>query len=260
MAAKTHGKRPGSSQQGPSKKRKLAHAAPGAKGGNQKPKAKGKDHAFDRPTIPIPRNEDDEDSELEGSDLDMVQEYGPSLGFLSALDEKGISRSKKEQDRLHQLNKPVKKAPVEDDLPSVNSSSEGEDNWDSDVGSDVEDSHFSSEDEEGSVAGPSRIRSKGVAHDSDSDSDAEMMYEAAPRKRRASWSESEVGKTIERLPIKLGDGRIQKSNSSRVVFQIEGRDEDEEEEEIIPDEPVPVTRVEDVATGARFGRPAVADV
>ncbi|KAG9125943.1 hypothetical protein FRC07_005521 [Ceratobasidium sp. 392] len=64
-------------------------------------------------------------------------------------------------------------------------------------------------------------------------------------------------RTAERLPIKLGDGRIQSTGARAVASESESEDE---EEELDQDEE-PVSRaVEDVATGARFGRPAVRDV
>ncbi|KAI0064596.1 nucleolar complex-associated protein 3 [Artomyces pyxidatus] len=215
--------------QGPSKRRKIASS----KGES---KAKGKDYAFDRPTIPIPQLNDDEDSDLEEQDIQLVEEYGGAVAFLQSLDEKGISRSKKEQDRLHRLCKPVRQTRVDDDLPSVNSHSDDEEAWKASGSSDAASPH-------------GRV---------DSDSDAEMSYEAVPRKRRPSWSDEERRKTVERLPIKLGDGRIQKSGGKVIVGPEE--EEDESEEEGLAEEEHPEPQREDVATGARFGRASVLDV
>lgn len=77
--------------QGPFKKRKLAHGSAGSvKAGS---KAKGKDHAYDRLTIAVPRHDDDdENSMLDEEDAGMLEEFGGAVKFLSALDEKGIAR------------------------------------------------------------------------------------------------------------------------------------------------------------------------
>ncbi|KAI0030754.1 nucleolar complex-associated protein-domain-containing protein [Vararia minispora EC-137] len=257
MGTQTHGKRSAKGQQGPSKKRKLTHTRP-VKASSKTKAGKGKERAYDRLMIPVPqREDDDEDSALEEEDTGMFDEYGPAVKFLSSLDEKGIARSKKEQNRLHQLSKPVRKAPSDDDLPSLHSHSSDEDDWDSGVPSDLDGS-----DDDGSaaidydpdepVAGPSRVRSRARRRDSDA---SELSYEAIPRRRRPSWSGSESDRGINRLPIKLPDGRIQNLNGK--IHLYESDESSEEEEEAIPEPNVPR---DDVATGARFGRPAVADV
>lgn len=96
----------------------------------------------------------------------------------------------------------------------------------------------------------------------DLDSDAEMPYETAPRKRRPSW-EPESKNDVERLPIKLADGRIQKTGKKSMPAPDAEESEDDSEEEKVDTEQLERhgrQRVEDVATGARFGRPAVVDV
>jgi len=151
-----------------------------------------------------------------------------------------LYRSKKETDRLHQLNKPIRKAPVDDDLPSIDSHDEDEDGgiWDSDE-EEEENGFFS--DEESNL-------------DSESDSDIEMAYEAAPRKvLKASKNEP---RGISRLPIKLPDGQIQETGR-RDVSSSDSSESDSNEE--VPNSAQPFAR-DDVATGARFGRPAVVDV
>jgi nucleolar complex protein 3 len=56
-------------------------------------RAKGKERAFERTTIEIPRgNRDSEDSELDDEDLGVIEEFGAGASFLQTLDEKGISR------------------------------------------------------------------------------------------------------------------------------------------------------------------------
>ena len=149
---------------------------------------------------------------------------------------------------------------MDDDLPSIHShSSDGE--WDSAVPSDFDDaSDIDASDidsgllsEEEPIAGPSRVRARARRRGSDG---SEMSYEAQPRKRRPSWSESENEKGVGRLPIKLADGSLQQS-AGKVILD-ESSESSEEEEEPTPRAPSPVR--EDVSTGARFGRPAVADV
>ena len=85
-----------------------------------------------------------------------------------------------------------------------------------------------------------------------------MPYELMPRKRRPSWEpEEKKEKGVERLPIKLTDGRLLKSGEKVVLDADESEEDDDESEE---EEYVPEQKVEDVSTGARFGRPAVVDV
>ena len=76
--------------QGVSKKRKLSKDAADPKKSTAKPKAKGKEKAADRATIPIPTYDDD--VELSDEDLEAFEEFGDAIGFLSKLDEKGIAR------------------------------------------------------------------------------------------------------------------------------------------------------------------------
>ena len=176
------------------------------------------------------------------------------------------SRSKKETERLHQLHKPVRKA-VEDDLPSIHSHSEGEEEWssgidDMDSVSGEEEPMSSSDEEAPSTAGSSphaQRKRRRKAADSDEE---ELPFEAQPRKRRMSWEpESDKEKGIERLPIKLADGRIQKSGNKVFLDDSEesGLDSDTESAGHQAQN-VPQSKVEDVSTGARFGRPAVVDV
>ncbi|KAF7964822.1 hypothetical protein HWV62_2733 [Athelia sp. TMB] len=255
MTTKAHGKRPAPTSQAPSKKRKLAPASKNAHQKNgAKPKAKGKDKASDRKIIPIPiQPEDSEDeSDLQDHDLDILEEYGANAGFLQSLDQTGISRSKKETLRLHQLNKPVRKA-VEDDLPSLNSEDENEDeeDWNSDLDESSLGSGSDLDDEDAGQHAP----------DSD-DSDAEMSYEAAPRKMVANSDDEE---NFNHLPTKLADGRIKKSESKPTALAAVSKpqaDESDDDDVFDEDEAERLERyrVEDVSTGARFGRPAVADV
>lgn len=143
------------------------------------------------------------------------------------------------------MNKPVKKPVNTDDLPSVDSHDEGEGDWDSEIPSD-EDNSLSDGDSDDSM--PS----------SDLDSDAEMPYETAPRKRRPSW-ESSANQGIQGLPIKLADGRIQKTGAKLKQLPT-SEDTEDESEDANEEEDEQTPRREDVSTGARFGRPAVVDI
>ncbi|KAJ7452460.1 nucleolar complex-associated protein-domain-containing protein [Mycena galericulata] len=248
MAPKTGGKRSAPPTLAPSKRRKLAPSAQKSKPGGGpkkytiKPKEKGKEKAADRGTIPIPTHDTDGELELSDQDLEVLEEYGGAASFLNALDHKASCKTV----RLHRLNKPVKKATATDDLPSVDSHDEAEDDWDSEITSD-EDSTLSDGDSDNSISS------------NNLDSDVEMPYETAPRKRRPSW-ESSADQGIQGLPIKLADGRIQKTGtkvkqlptSEDTDSESEDADENEDEQEYV--------RREDVSTGARFGRPAVVDV
>ena len=113
-------------------------------------------------------------------------------------------------------------------------------------------------DAESSSAGAKRTRRRKQA----GSDDEEMPFESRPRKRRPSWEpESDKEKGIARLPIKLADGRVQKSTSKVFLDESEesGLDSDEESAEGHT-EVATLPKVEDVSTGARFGRPAVVDV
>ena len=152
--------------------------------------------------------------------------------------------------RLHELTKPVRKPEVyEDDLPSLNTDDDSE--WDSDLPEDMSDASGDefSDDEDGD----------NVASDYSNDSNEEMPYETIPRKPRAQSSEPTE---VHRLPIKLANGKIQKTGMKAASIKtpqrpVEEDDDDSEEED---EEYEEEQKVEDVATGARFGRPAVVDV
>ena len=56
-------------------------------------KANGKQRAFQRTTIDVPRgNSDIEDHELDDEDLSVIKQFGAGASFLQTLDENGISR------------------------------------------------------------------------------------------------------------------------------------------------------------------------
>ncbi|KAF8744222.1 Nucleolar complex-associated protein 3, partial [Rhizoctonia solani] len=211
----------------------------------KKTKAKGKERAFERPTIPIPEAESDDDNQsLEEEGLEYFHQGG-NIQFLASLDKKAIARSKKETQRLHKLNKPVLESrPADDDLPSVASHSDDGEDWSSLDSDGLSDQDTPSDEDLDSDKGlPDQF-----------DSDEELPYEKAGRPRPPSPK-----RQAERLPIKLGDGRIQSTGAREVQSDSEDQGKSEEDESIVVSETKPPA-IEDVATGARFGRPAVRDV
>lgn len=153
------------------------------------------------------------------------------------------------------MHKPVRAPVQEDDLPSLNSDDEDEDSYSSapenegDALLDDSDGEYASS---ASLSVPQRRRKK--------DSDEEMPYETLPRKRRPSWElESDQDKAIERLPIKTTDGRIQK-NGEKIILRNDDSESEASDVEEEAEQYETQSKVEDVATGARFGRPAVVDI
>ncbi|CAE6492248.1 unnamed protein product [Rhizoctonia solani] len=210
----------------------------------KKTKAKGKERASDQTTIPIPEVESDEENQgVEEEGLEYFRER--DIQFLASLDKKGIARSKKETQRLHELTKPDRASKhIEDDLPSIGSHSDDGDDWSS-LASDalLDEDALSDEDLDSDDDVPKRL-----------DSDEEFPYEIAGRPRPPSPK-----RQAERLPIKLGDGRIQSTGAREVQSDSEEGEESEDDENVtVSDTKPPV--IEDVATGARFGRPAVRDI
>ena len=151
-------------------------------------------------------------------------------------------RSKKETHRLHDLTKPIRKTTVRDDLPPLNS--DDEESWDSNVD---DDDLESLDDDEGSL---------GDMSDASDDSNEEMPYETIPRIQPTTVKTPDE---IKRLPIKLANGKIQETGIKTMISRHPSLSEEPEDisESEAEEEP---QRVEDVSTGARFGRPAVVDV
>ena len=156
------------------------------------------------------------------------------------------------------MDRPTRRVPVDDDLPSINSHTDDEEVWSSDIRDDLSevDSDLSEDDalgaDEQADSSKIRIRSKRATTDSD---DAEMTYESISRRRRPSWSDEEV--VIDRLPIKLRDGKIKRTGPKLVVRA----QSEEQSEDYSPEQwPEPEPTREDITTGARFGRLSVIDV
>ncbi|KAK0228505.1 nucleolar complex-associated protein-domain-containing protein, partial [Armillaria fumosa] len=243
MGLKT-GKRSGPPSQKPSKRRKLDHGSKSkpTKEPTKSTKAKGKEKAADRLVIPIP--EGDEDSSLSDQDMDLLNGYGNSVAFLGRLDQAGISRSKKETVRLHQMNKPRRQKNDDDNLPAVNSDVEDDGSWTSGIDDDF-DSEYGDDNSD-------------IHQLSASDSDAEMPYETAPRISQAFQEPKH--KILQRLPIKLTDGRVQELGIKSTIVDSEDSEDNNEEEEEFPYMAQSSLKVDDVSTGARFGRAAIVDV
>ena len=163
------------------------------------------------------------------------------------------------------MHKPVRAA-VEDDLPSIHSDGDEdeEEDWssgieDSEDGEDIQNFSDVSSDEGSSSASSQVVRRKKTKRiHSD---DEEMPYEAQPRKPPAMHAlESDDENVVRRLPIKLADGRVQESSNGKVSLPRKDRFSEDSESELESPPPVNHFKVEDVSTGARFGRPAVIDV
>lgn len=151
---------------------------------------------------------------------------------------------------MRRLDKPLRKAPKDDDLPSVNSHTDDEEVWSSDLREELSEDGASLQDDVSDSSQP-RSRTRRAA----SNSDAEMSYEAVPRRTRPSWSEGEV--VIDRLPIKLRDGKLQRTGPKLVI---PARPDEESEEDTLGRTPELEPPREDITTGARFGRLSVIDV
>ncbi|KAH7103818.1 nucleolar complex-associated protein 3 [Auriculariales sp. MPI-PUGE-AT-0066] len=244
-------KRPSSAAPKGANTNKRRRPNPTAKGKEQKKsKATGPKNAFERAYIPIPTAEDSA-SDLEEGDIEYFASQNGTGAFLHSLDQKGIARSKKETDRLHQFYKPVRAQKQDDDLPSVNSHSDDDSDW-----SGVENADGVDNDEDLELSDTSSIAS---SPHSLPDSDTEMPYERVPRRKHES-SQPRDTKEVPRLPIKMSDGRVQLTGSRTVAKDVSEDEEESQQDEIDAWQMYDAPKVEDVTTGARFGRPAVVDV
>lgn len=163
-----------------------------------------------------------------------------------------------ETDRLHKLSKPARRAVEDDDLPSINSHDDDSELWNSDIGEEIDSVVDSDDFDDDSLsepeAGPSKPRSN---------FDEEQTYELKPRRQPAKLDEE---KGPERLPIKLANGQIKKRGNLPALPKERADSESEDETEAAKGAPRNHygdhlgSLVEDVATGARFGRPSVAAV
>lgn len=188
-------------------------------------------------------------------------------GFLDKLDHTGIARqvdsrtpsvqlltyiharSKKETVRLHKLSKQPRVRSHNDELPSLDSHDENQGS----SGYLMDDSNLNLSDN-GNRDDEDDLSSS-MHHEANSDE--EQPYERKLRTRGGDW-DSAAEHTMPRLPIKFPDGRVV-GTAGRIIPQVESGSESEDNIRPFPEE-VETHVVEDVSTGARFGRPAVADV
>ncbi|KAF8590512.1 nucleolar complex-associated protein 3 [Ramaria rubella] len=212
---------------------------------------KGKQRAYERATIPLPAVNDD-DENISDQDMEFFTENLATGSFLNHLDRIAIARSKRETSRLHNLDKPARVASNKNDLPSLDSQDEGD--WSD--GDGVDSSSLQLSDDDGSdYFSPTNQVSQ------ETNFNAEQPYERKARIRGASWEPRDAG-IVSKLPIKLPDGRIV-DTGKRTILKMGTANGDEAEagssnrQVRVPSE---TYIVEDVSTGARFGRPAIASV
>lgn len=157
------------------------------------------------------------------------------------------------------MTKPIRTKADDDDLPSVNSHDDDHELWDSDL-EEYSGSEDDSEDK-------SELESDNTGSGKLASSDAEQTYERQPRPKNKLFDKDEI-KGSERLPVKLPDGTIRKRGNVPAPAPQERSDSDSSDSGIDASSSVPKnhygehagTVVEDVSTGARFGRPAVVTV
>ena len=143
------------------------------------------------------------------------------------------------------MTKPIRKQEVYDDLPPPNSDGEDDGSW----GSEVESHELDNSDDNESLSDTNSISEN---------SDDEMPYETSAHKRRHLWNSPKS--EVQRLPIKLPDGRIKGTGTKVITTRTVAVSSEYEDSMSEPEsEPEPL-KVEDVSTGARFGRASVVDV
>ncbi|KAG8977789.1 hypothetical protein FRB90_008681, partial [Tulasnella sp. 427] len=251
-ASSSNAKRPGASNDAKqSRRNELA-----------KTKAEGKKAQKGRlrTHIDVPRapDSDDDGASMEDEDLD----FASAATFLGNLDERGISLSKRviAQQRKAERPKPAKRRKL-DETVSASADEDEEEPWSSTLeslpGTDDEEDDEEEGNEENEDTGETKADS--------SDSDEELAHEREGRTRPTEW-EPPARKGPARLPIKLADGTLKPTGNLPAP---PSSDESESEGERVDpiaswqaaaEADAAPSRREDVATGARFGRPAVVDL
>ncbi|KAG8913654.1 hypothetical protein FRC01_004440 [Tulasnella sp. 417] len=265
MAGK-HLKRKAPSSQSKRQEAKPTDPKHSGRNGQAKPKPEGKKSlkGRQRTHIEVPKGHDSDDdgASMEDEDLEFFSGHGAqAASFLGNLDERGISLSKRVITEQHKAErpKPAKRRKLDDAPPA--SQDEDEEPWSSTLeslpGTDEEDD--SDEDEAGDEG------DTGDTKAGSSDSDEELTHERQGRARPTEW-EPPARQGPARLPVKLADGTIKPTGNLPAPPS-----SDESESEAEPVDPIEswaaaagadsaASRREDVATGARFGRPAVVDL
>ncbi|KAK2466949.1 hypothetical protein APHAL10511_001207 [Amanita phalloides] len=208
---------------GPAKKRKVSVASKRRSTPSRKNQEKVTTHnVFD--------DDNDDKMELSDQDYNFLEEFGDSTSFLRHLDHKGMARNKHKLEKTLRLNKGNVQISTQDALPS-----------NSDASSDIDHQ-------------PLSVTLESQSSDSDY-SNAEMPYERGPRKTRSSESPS-GRRVIERLPIKLADGRLLKTGMKGLPSsQYIAKDVEQQDIQVTP-----ICKVEDISTAARLGHSSVLDV
>lgn len=152
------------------------------------------------------------------------------------------------------------RVPIKDDLPPIESDDDAE-SFDSNIEGDFsEDDDISGDDLSDEIpSGTDDVLDGDDEPNDEPDSDEEMPYEKIPRKQRA---QSEEPVEVQRLPIKLANGKLLQTGKKPLTTTIKEREDARRQEsssEEEDEEPEPARR-NDIATGARFGRVAVIDV
>ena len=146
------------------------------------------------------------------------------------------------------MTKPIQKQEAHDDLPPLNSDDEDGGSW----GSKVESYELDDSDDNESLSDISDTNS--ISENSDD----EMPYETSAHARRHLWSSPKS--EVQRLPIKLPDGRIKGIGTKVITTKtVAVYSEDEDSVSGPQSDPEP-PKVEDISTGARFGRVSVVNV
>ncbi|EGG08274.1 uncharacterized protein MELLADRAFT_62080 [Melampsora larici-populina 98AG31] len=270
---------------------------------NSKPKSKtktnekGKMKAF----IPIPGHSDDGQSEDEDEDgdgdedmLDEEIEMGDNAAaFLTGLDKKGITRSRKQQVVENRKARPKASAPSQSyrSLPKIGPTSNeavDDDKEDGEKIDDLDEDDFAllDSDDDGDEDldllsdMPSSISSSLSTGDDDFSDDDDLSEEDdsdecltddsalekayyASKRSKLNGSDDEANQPTEsKLPVKLPDGTIQRfpnpnqPTGSRALKNTISTDQSDTK----PAPPQPKARVGDSSHGARFGRLSLVDI
>ena len=143
------------------------------------------------------------------------------------------------------MTKPIRKREVHDDLPPPNSDGEDDGSWDSDI-----ESHELDDSEDNEPLSDTNSISE--------NSDDEMPYETSAHTRHHLWNSPKS--EVQRLPIKLPDGRIKGIGTKALTPKTVAVPSEDEDSVSRPESESEPLKVEDVSTGARFGRVSVIDV
>ena len=112
--------------------------------------------------------------------------------------------------------------------------------------------------DDGSWCSEADIHEPDDSNDNESLSDMNSIYEASDHTRRHMWNSPKS--EVQRLPIKLPDGRIKGIGTKVITTKAVAVSSEDEDNMSGPESEPEHFKVEDVSTGARFGRSSVVDV